>query len=132
MSPVIDGSVIEEREPLPPGMYDARFAEFSLEDGDKAQYYKMVYECQSEDGDENVAGRKLFTNKSLSPQALWSFKQACIAMGADPDTFKGQFDTEAVLEPLVGAEVRLKVSQRKYEDRITNNIDRILAPGFGV
>lgn len=130
--PTVDGSSIQDFEALPAGEYNCRFSKWTNKPS-KAGDSDNV-ECQFTVEDGEFTGRTLFWTKSLKSGALWSFKQMCVALGAQPDEFKGVFDTDVVLQGVQGNECRLSVSVNppghQYEGR--NNIDSIKAAAFAV
>lgn len=126
--PTVDGSSIKDFDPIE-GTFVCRLEKFENTKAktDKSDNVNMTFVVD----EGEYAGRKLFVTKSLKPQALWSFKQICVAMGADPEAFAGQFDTDDILRELVGAECRIKASIQTdgpYAGR--QAVDEVLAPGF--
>lgn len=110
-------------EPIPDGVYDARFTkrEFKMS---KAKQPKVVLEYVfNEDQGEGIAGRKAFLECSLQPQALFKVKRTLVHMGTDPDELETQIDLEAMFDALIGSEQRIKVSHHVYNDSVHNDFD---------
>ena len=124
--PSIDFSGIKDLEAIEADTYDAVLDEFELKQGPKGDYYSLKFKIT----DGEFEGRSQWRNISITPNSLWAFKRACIALGADPGQFDGSLDTDEVLESVLGNPCRIKVSVREYEGRNTNQVDAVLAPGF--
>lgn len=127
--PTVDGSSIKEFPTLPAATYEAAFSEWKNDDkGENVTLIFIVTEGE-------FLNQKLFTNRNLQPQSLWSFKKTTVALGADPELFVGEFDTDEILQGVQGAACRLKVSIRgadagAYAGR--NNVDDVIAPAYAM
>lgn len=106
--PTVDGSQIQDFEALPAGDYNCRFNSWTNKEANAGDSTNA--ECVFVVDDGEYAGRKIFWTKSLKPAALWSFKQMAVALGAEPDAFKGLFDTDEILQSVQGNECRLTLS----------------------
>lgn len=126
--PTVDGSAIQDFAAIPADTYDAVLAEAEYH-SDK-QYYAFKFRIT--EGDH--VNRQMFRNVSIKPTSLWAFKAACVALGADPSAFEGEFDTDDILEPLIGEACRIKVGvqgEDAGEFAGRNQVDKILAPSYG-
>lgn len=128
--PVVDGSGIKSFDPIPEGTYPAILEKYENKiDSSGADLILLTF--QVSEGEHE--GSKQFKNQSLKPQALWNLKKVCVALGSDPESFVGEFDTDDILNEIVGNECRIKVSVQKtgdYEGR--NSVDDVLAPAYSV
>lgn len=128
MSPIVDGSSIKDFAPIE-GTFNCRLESFANKEAKAKDSTNVNLTFIVDDGE--YVGRKLFVTRSLKPQALWSFKKTCMALGADAEEFVGEFDTDDILRPLVGSECRVKASiqtEGQYAGR--QQVDDVLAPGF--
>ena len=127
----VDFSEAESMEPLPKGDYECLIDEASVttdvEEG-KFPYIKLVLKV-NEGGEYD--GRLLWVYWSFSPKAMFRMIQDLTNMGFDVDP-AGELDIDydeesgMLLEPaLVGLPVQASVSQRPYENRMTNQVDAI-------
>lgn len=91
-------------KPVDPGVYVAYLAEDVTEkQGQKGFYWRWVFvidELDNEGNPQQFAGRKLFTNTSLSDAAWFKLKEMFAAFGVP---------TESEANELVGQKVRLQV-----------------------
>lgn len=130
MAPIVDGSSIKDFDPIE-GTFNCRLESFENKaaktDGSPNVNLTFVVD------EGEYVGRKLFVTKSLKPQALWNFKKTCVALGADPEEFVGQFDTDEILRNLIGEECRVKASIQTEGDYAgRQSVDDILAPGMSL
>ena len=122
MCPVVDGSAITSGfEPMDAGTYEAVLSSYELKTGPKGQYYALEFTIT----DAPYENRKAWRNVSITPQSLWAFKSACMALGADESEFEGTFDTDDVIEPLLNNSCRLEIGQEEFNDRIQNPVKKI-------
>lgn len=122
----IDFADVKELTALEEGDYDATMTAAELvQKAGKDPYVKLEFTCSGDDAE----GRKLFRNCSLGAASLWNFKSTMIALGADPEAFDGDVDPEEMAKDLVGAECVLVVGQKMYNDRLTNEVKKVMAPG---
>lgn len=91
-------------KPIDPGVYVAQLAEDVAEkEGQKGYYWRWVFIIADTDNEGNpqpFAGRKLFTNTSLSDAAWFKLKEMFAAFGES---------TEIEANELVGRKIRLQV-----------------------
>ena len=100
---------VEARVTLPEDDYRVKVAEITQEEGQNADYLKWKWEVV----EGKFAGKFIYDNTSLAPQALWRLANLLTAMGVDvPDD-----DLELDFEELVGMEVMAVVHHEDYEGR---------------
>jgi hypothetical protein len=130
--PVVDGSQIKDLVPVADGIYDAKFVKYEYKKS-RSENDMDVCEFELSSDDEEIDGRKQFLNLTLTEKSLWKFKQTALALGADPEIFTGEFDTEDVLEELLGNPCRLDIGHQTSGDFAgRNNVKSVLAPGFDI
>lgn len=124
--PVVDGSTIKDLPVVADGWYDAKFDKYELKQSENTGNWYDACEFVNEvDGDE----RRWFYNMTITEKTMWRWKRDAMALGAASDTFDGEFDTEDVLESLLGAPVRLHiVIQQKGEYAGRNQVKEIKGP----
>jgi hypothetical protein len=129
--PVVDGSQIKDLVPVPDGTYDAKFTKFEFKNSrNNNPTDQLEFELISEN-DEEIDGRKMFLNLTLTEKSLWKYKQTALALGADEEIFLGEFDTEDVLEELLGNPCRLMIGHQTSGDFAgRNDVRQVLAPAF--
>lgn len=133
--PKIDFSEIREPAPLEPGDYLSTLSAVTYvpkKPNTKADYVKLEFTISEEGPHE---GRKAFRNLSLSENSLWAFKQAMIALGADPEDFDGEVDPEEMAKERIGSDAVLSITQQPDQrdptgERMTANVARIREPSF--
>jgi len=114
MCPVVDGSAIQEFEQLPEGIYPAKLEKWENKETKSGDSINVNMTFVVTEGE--CEGRKGFLSRNLKPQSLWSFKKTAVALGADPEAFVGEFDTDEIMVDLVGEECRIKVEEQKEGD----------------
>lgn len=124
MSPVVDGSVIEEFTAIEKGTWNAILSD--VEYNDEKEYYK----CEFTITEEPYANQKAWRNLSVKDKALVFYKQAGVALGADPAIFRGKFDTDDVLPKMIGHECRIQTDDPDdtYDGTPRTVVKKILAP----
>jgi len=132
LSPVVDGSSIKDFEPVE-GTFECVFASYENKKAkDNTDNINMVFEVNAIEHPD-MEGRKFFVTKNLKPQALWSLKQTCVRLGADPELFAGEFDTDEILTDLIGEPCRIKASlQTEGEYAGRQQVDDVLAAGYAL
>lgn len=109
-------------DPLPDGAYHVRLREVdSTREGPSGPYWSWEFEVVEEG---EFSKRRLWTNTSLSDQALWKLKETFDAFGVPTDT-----DTDELLGKIVLAVVTQRTIQagaRKGE--LSNNVDKLRPP----
>ena len=129
--PVVNMQGVQtEFTPVPHDLYDARFTDFKNGVGKTSGQPKVTLIFTITDGD--FEGRRIFTDCSLQPHALFALKRAMLAMGSDADDLETSFDTDELLEDLKGSRVRLNISVKDTPtdtnpDKQSNSVDEILA-----
>lgn len=112
-------------KPVPEGVYIVQLKEdVDVKEGAKGPYWRWTFEVpETHEGAEmQYAGRRFWTNTSLSDAAYFKLKETFAAFGVPTDT-----DTE----DLVGQKVKAVVTQRVIQGGqragdIGNEIDKLL------
>jgi len=128
----VNFSGIKEFTPIPDGTYAATLSGTKLVAEAKTSKQPYIELSFTISEGEHV-GRRQFRNLSLTPQALWAFKQAMVRLGADPSEFSGELELEevaALAANYVGSPCRIAVAQREYNGEIRNDVKAILAPEY--
>lgn len=127
---------MKQREPLPEGEYHAILTNSKVvTPADKSKYaYVQLEFTIAEDEGEEFAGRKAFRNISSSPDSLWAFVEASIALGADEEEVtQPEIDMADTFIELRGNECWLQTSIREWQRneksavQRNTNVDKILA-----
>lgn len=100
---------VEGRVTIAEGDYTVKVAEVTLEEGQSAEYLKWKFEIQGGKFD----GKPLFTNTSLSPQALWNLRGLLEAMGVETPDDEMDLD----LADYVDRELMVTVEHEMYEGK---------------
>lgn len=130
MAPIVDGSSIKDFDPIE-GTFNCRLEKFENKPAKDGESDNINLTFVVDEGE--FTGRRFFVTRNLKPQALWSFKKTCIALGADAEQFKGSFDTDEILRGLIGEECRVKASIQTEGDYAgRQKVDDVLAPGFSL
>jgi hypothetical protein len=109
---------------LEPGIYDAHVdkIEMSANKGQSGYHY-LTFVYQTDDS----VKRNIWSNYSLSPQALWRLKLDLTRLGVEiPD---GEFDFEP--NDVVGTKCRVRVSKKPHYSRPgeeDNELEEVLPP----
>lgn len=124
--PTVDGSQIKDLVPVPAQWYDAKFDKYELKQAEATgNNYDACEFTFEHEGDE----RRLFYNMTITEKSMWRWKRDALALGAPQEIFEGEFDTEDVLEDLLGNACRIKVEvQAKGEYAGRNQIKEIRGP----
>jgi hypothetical protein len=110
----INFSGVETRSKIPDGQYHARVAEGSTEEGNQAPYIKWTFEIV-EDG--KFKGRKLWTNTSLAPQALWNLRNMLECLGVEVSE-EDDLDVEKdIIKPSIDCELMVRVENEVYDGK---------------
>jgi len=130
--PRVDFSNVTDFKPIPEGTYDVTLsgAKVIAESKSSGQPYVELTFTVAEG---EYAGRRLFRNFSLQPQALWAFKKGMVRLGSDPDNFVGELDLsdiEMLCADCVGSPARIVVALRDYEGQQRNDVKTVLGPEF--
>lgn len=113
-------------EALPSGTYHVKITDGELrEAGENAknpgsQYINWEFTVQSGD----LANRKLWTNSSLLPQALFRLKQMFKATGHWDDEDLNADDFNFDIDDAIGLDLKVVVTTRMYEEEKQNDIKR--------
>jgi hypothetical protein len=119
----VNFSGVQDFTPIPAGVYKVVALEFQENQSESSEYpyYKTTLEIS--EGDH--AGRKLFTNFSLSPKAAWKLREALVAFGESEESLKGDFDLD--IFAYQGVECKAAVTQEAYQGNMQNRVTS-LAP----
>lgn len=130
--PIIDMTQAKELEPIPAGEYGAVMESWECKQSKSSNQPYIGFKFVINEGEHE--GRILFRNHSLQTKALFAFKRTIIRLGCDPETAgSASFDYEDELPKLVGAECKLKVTQREYKEdedspvRMVNDVQEVLS-----
>lgn len=129
--PVVDGSSIQNFDPIPADVYPAKLESYENKTAktDGSANVNLVFVIT----EGEYEGRKQFLTRNLKPQSLWSFKATCVALGADPKLFAEEFDTDEILTDLIGEDCRIRVTlQTEGQYAGKNNIEEVLAATVSV
>lgn len=123
--PKIDFSGVETNSyvPVPNGTYRLQFqsAEFVAKSKSSGQpMYKAKFVVDDESLGE-LNGATIWHNWSLSPAALWRFKQEAVVLGAEPEDLEGEVDTDDVIREITGNYVLADVVVDEYEPGKSSN-----------
>lgn len=125
----INLKAVSRAEPIPAGTYDATFTDFEKKpnnDG-SGDHFSVQFTVT----DEEYAGRKLFRNYSLKPDALPYFKQFMARLGAPDDALEDEdAEIEDILNDLKGADCRVKARIRTYQGEARNEVQSVLSATF--
>lgn len=133
---VVDTSeAMKQREPLEPGVYHVTLTNHKVvRPQDKTKYPYIVAEFTVCDDEGEYAGRKAFRNISSSPDGLWAFVEATVALGADEEEMtQPQIDMDDAFTELRGNECYIRTSIREWQRNETSpmqrntNVDKILS-----
>lgn len=123
MSPVVDFSGIQSApKPVEGGKYPVRLAEYSYDAS--GNYYK----CKLAIAEGDYAGRPLYTNKSLKPQALWAMREMCLAFGIEEEVLSSpDVDLDEVLATIVEDDMTALaiVGVKIHEEKEVNEVKSI-------
>lgn len=122
--PVINFPVDSGLDPLV-GTYEATLTELKYGTS-KAGQPKLDFVFTLTDSE--VEGRKAFTSKSLQPNAIWSTKEALVALGMEPEALSGtDVDTDDITAQVVGNSCRVVLSRGEYNGKPTQQVDKVLS-----
>lgn len=100
---------VEGRVTLPEGDYAVKVSEVTVEEGQSAEYLKWKFEVT----EGKFEGKFVYTNTSLSPQALWNLRGLLEAMGVEtPDD-----DMDLDLEDYADRELMITIEHESYEGK---------------
>jgi len=100
---------VEGRVTIAEGEYTVKVAEVTLEEGQSAEYLKWKFEV----AEGKFEGKPLYTNTSLSPQALWNLRGLLEAMGVETPDDEMDLD----LADYVDRELLVTVEHEMYEGK---------------
>lgn len=112
-------------KPIPEGVYIVQLmADVEVGEGKRGPYWKWAFEipAQHEGEDLQHAGRRFWTNTSLSQESFWKLKEAFEAFGVPTST-----DTEDLVGKRVKAHISVEVArggQRQGEP--VNTVKKLL------
>ena len=115
-------------EALPVAMYDVQIADCEFTYSQSSGNPMWTLQLEVTDGD--FAGRKLFSHLVFRGAGLPITKRQLTRIA--PELMEGPFNPEDddIIASMLGKELRAKVTTRKYEGRLTNNV-RDLFPNEG-
>jgi len=96
-------------QPIPEGVYILQLMQdVEVGEGKRGSYWKWAFEipAQHEGADLQYAGRRFWTNTSLSNESFWKLKEAFTAFGVPTDT-----DTEDLVGKRVKAHISVEVAK---------------------
>lgn len=114
--------------PIPAGRYRVRVSSIDIRQSKSSQFQYVNWEMEVDAGD--YVGRKLWTNTSFSPKALWKLKETLIAFGEDPQALAGEIEVDfdkyanARATAFVDLEGYLKPDGSKVLRNVVNQLDR--------
>jgi Protein of unknown function (DUF669) len=91
-------------DPLPTGKYRVAITDAELRDSQSSEWQYVNFEFTVQEG--KYEGRRVWTNATLAPHALWTIKGLLEAVGYE--TTGGEFDIE--LDDLMNRELLVKVN----------------------
>lgn len=125
--PTVDGSTIKDLPVVAEAWYDAKFDKYELKQADSGNHYDACEFTFDFEGDE----RRLYYNMTITEKSMWRWKRDALSLGAPQEVFEGEFDTEDVLDELVGNPCRIKVEiQKKGQYKGRNQIADLKGPGM--
>lgn len=121
----VNFSDVQSFEALPAGVYSVAIIDMEEVSSSPSgfPYFKVTMEIL----DGEFAGRRQWSNLSLSPKAMWKLQEALIAFGESPDSLTGEFDFDP--EKYLGVECLITVTQTTYEGKISNTVEAFLPAG---
>lgn len=135
---VVDLSGVDEDgrpEALPRGIYDAIVDDLTFDHSQASGNPMWTWVLKIEGGEFD--GRTLYYHTVFTEKAVARVKRALKNLqtedGYAQELLGTPFSAEEVADGgrLIGGRCRLKVTTRKYEDRLTNNVQDLLAPAAG-
>lgn len=107
-------------QPVEEGIYVLELMEdVEVKEGKVAPYWRWTFEIPE---GEKGAGRRFWTNTSLSDAAYWKLKEAFDAFGVPTNT-----DTEDLVKRRVKALITIRTIEKgKREGELTNEIEKLL------
>lgn len=112
-------------KPIPEGVYIVQLMQdVEVGEGKRGAYWKWAFEipAQHEGEDLQHAGRRFWTNTSLSQESFWKLKEAFEAFGVPTDT-----DTEDLVGKRVKAHIGVEVAKGgSRQGEPVNNIKKLL------
>lgn len=127
----VDYTQVKTFEALPKGDYPATFTSWEVKDAADSPYPNLVGEFTfDEDSPNDAGGRKIKRYWTSNPDGADFFRRDMIALGEDPDTFKGpkakELDMEQVAQTQVGEQCVLRIdADDKYDGSMRNNIKAV-------
>lgn len=115
----VDMSHVDDSS-IPAGDYICIVKAIEVKQGDKGQYLK--WELQIGTGEQK--GKKLFTNTSLAPKALFRLRDMLSALGISVPKSTIQIDTDKYIKRILGVTVKLK----DYEGRKVADVKGLWKP----
>jgi len=107
---------VETRAHIPDGEYHAKVHEISVEEGQQYQYLKWTFELM----EEKLAGRKLYYNTSLAPQALWNLRNLLETLGVETPDKEVDLDLDSYKDLELMVRVEGEVYEGKERPKVTD------------
>lgn len=106
--------------PVEEGVYTLELMEdVEVKEGRVAPYWRWTFEIPE---GEQYAGRRFWTNTSLSDNAFWKLKEAFDAFGVPTNT-----DTEDLVKRRVKALITIRTIEKgQRQGQLTNEIDKLM------
>lgn len=120
------GIEVGDFEALPKGFYPVRVSKYEEKSSKKGKPYISWEFTVSADHDS--AGRKIWYNTSLQPQALWNLKRLLLAFGIDEEDLEGEIDLEG--EEYIDSEFVVRVDHRQYQGKTQQDIVGVYPQDF--
>lgn len=123
-----DFSDVKEFEAIPAGSYNAKLTGFKFVTSKNGKrMLNLEFTLMGE-----LQGRKMWRNFMLdrneedpTKDPRRYLKAALVVLGANPDSFTGSFDLQAMLGGLMSAQCTLDISEGMYQGKKTNSVDNV-------
>ncbi len=118
------GVTEEGLEPIAPGVYEANVYNVTNKIGKDSgkPYLEFEFSLPTEQN------RRVWSNYSLTPQALWKLKSVLLKLGFDAKQLAGDFDLEP--SEILGRKCRVKLKIEEYQGKPNNTVDDVLEVEF--
>jgi hypothetical protein len=116
-----DFSDVKEFEAFEAGTYNAKLTGYKFKTS-KTGKPMVTLEFTLED---ELEGRKMWDNFTLTKEALPYVKSALVALGCNPDEFGADVDLNGIIGGCIGTQCTLEVSRGTYNGKATNNVERV-------
>ncbi len=110
--------------PLPPGYFQAEVNQCEIRQSQSGNDY-VAWGFTVTEGE--FAGKKAWSNNSLQPQALWSFKKTMIALGFPKEELEGNIQFEP--QTTMGAKCTLLIVQEEWQGETRGRVSKVMPAG---